>query len=251
MENFRAGLRAAPPRAGGTASSPRASPAVDLRPVPDPEDLMRAACSAFTADRLDVYEFLERMDAIRLPRLVFGAAKWRRMSGDSDALNTTRTTPTGRARVSAACAFGRAAAEAAPNASTSATRPRVAMRAAPLLARLLLGATPSRTRSCAGAVAWTAPIRISGFVTRLGAGPVAAAAAGEGALRACRSRQGRGWAGDLLTRDAVDRLGRVGEGQLREGDQIAVHIERVQIDVVEGVARQVVQGRTAPRRYRP
>ena len=25
---------------------------------------MRAACSAYAADRLDVYEFLERMDAI-------------------------------------------------------------------------------------------------------------------------------------------------------------------------------------------
>ena len=49
-------------------------------------------------------------------------------------------------------------------------------------------------------------------------------------------------AGDLLARDAVDRLGRVGEGQLREGDQVAVHLERVQIDVVEGVARQVVAG---------
>ena len=129
---------------------------------------MRAACSAFTADRVDVYEFLERMDALRLPRLVFGAAKWRRMFGDSDALNTTRTTPTGRARVSAACAFGRAAAEAAPNASTSATRPRVAMRAAPLLTRLLWALRLLARDLVVGAVAWTAPIGISGFVTRLG-----------------------------------------------------------------------------------
>ena len=68
MENFRAGLRAAPPRARGSASAPRASPAVDLRPVPDPEDLMRAACSAFAADQVDVFEFLERVDAIGLPR---------------------------------------------------------------------------------------------------------------------------------------------------------------------------------------
>ena len=71
LEDFRAGLRAAPPRARGSASAPRASPAVDLRPVPDPEDLMRAACSAFTADRIDVYEYLERVDAIGLPRFAF------------------------------------------------------------------------------------------------------------------------------------------------------------------------------------
>ena len=47
--------------------------------MPDPEDLMRAACSAFTADQLDVYEFLERMDAIGLPRLVFVGGRLRRV----------------------------------------------------------------------------------------------------------------------------------------------------------------------------
>ena len=61
-----------------------------------------------------------------------------------------------------------------------------------------------------------------------------------------------GGPGTFLPGDAVDRLGRIGERQLREGDQVAVHLERVQIDVVEGVARQVVAGvelllgRTAP-----
>src|SRR5688572_17538538 len=94
-----------------------------------------------------------------------------------------------------------------------------------------------------GAVAWTAPIQISrASLRRWDARPVAAVAPGEGALRACRSRQCGRRAGDLLARNAVDRLGRVGEGQLREGDQVAVHLERVQIDVVEGVARQVVAG---------
>ena len=94
-----------------------------------------------------------------------------------------------------------------------------------------------------GAVAWTAPIRmISASLRGWDARPVAAAGLGEGALRACRSRQGGRRAGDLLARDAVDRLGRIGEGQLRESDQVAVHLEGVQIDVVEGVARQVVAG---------
>ena len=79
MENFRAGLRATAPRTRATASPPRASAAGDLRRVPDPEDLMRAACSAFTADQLDVYEFLERMDAIGLPRLVFVGGRLRRV----------------------------------------------------------------------------------------------------------------------------------------------------------------------------
>ena len=68
MENFRAGLRATAPRTRATAS-----------PVPDPEDLMRAACSAFTADQLDVYEFLERVDEIGLPRLVFVGGRLRRV----------------------------------------------------------------------------------------------------------------------------------------------------------------------------
>ena len=65
MENFRAGLRAGPHGERGATGALRASvPVVDSRPVPDPEDLMRATCSAYAADRLDVYEFLERMDTI-------------------------------------------------------------------------------------------------------------------------------------------------------------------------------------------
>ena len=50
-----------------------------------------------------------------------------------------------------------------------------------------------------------------------------------------RNRQGGGRAGDLLARHAVDRLGRIGKCQLCEGDQVAVHLERVQINVLEGV----------------
>ena len=46
--------------------------------------------------------------------------------------------------------------------------------------------------------------------------------------------------GDLLARHTVDRLGRVREGQHRERDQVAVDLERVQVDVLEGVARLVV-----------
>ena len=104
-----------------------------------------------------------------------------------------------------------------------------------------------------GAVARTAPIGMSRARLRAGdARTVAAAVPGESALRASRRRQCGRRAGDPLARDAVDRLGRVGEGQLREGDQVAVHVERVQIDIVERVARLVVSGvellpgRTAP-----
>ena len=64
MENFRTGLRASSPRARGAAGVPRAPGPVELRGVPDPEDLMRAACSAYAADQIDVYEYLERVDAI-------------------------------------------------------------------------------------------------------------------------------------------------------------------------------------------
>ena len=71
---------------------------------------------------------------------------------------------------------------------------------------------------------------------------VAAVLTGEGALRARRGRQGELPAGDALAGDAVDRLGRVGERQLGEGDQVAVALERVQIDVVVVVARLVVAG---------
>ena len=46
---------------------------------------MRAACSAFTADGLDVYEFLERME-LELPRLVFVGDRLRRPE-DVDALD--------------------------------------------------------------------------------------------------------------------------------------------------------------------
>ena len=78
-----------------------------------------------------------------------------------------------------------------------------------------------------GAVAGTAPIRMSRALRGWVAGTVSAVSAGEGALGACRSRQGRGPSGDLLALDVVDRLGRVGERQLREGDQVAVDLERV------------------------
>ena len=78
MESFRAGLRTAPACKLSGASA-RASVLADLRPVPDPEDLMRAACSAFAADRLDVYEYPERVDAIGLPRLVFVGGRLRRV----------------------------------------------------------------------------------------------------------------------------------------------------------------------------
>ena len=47
--------------------------------MPDPEDLMRAACSAYAADQIDVYEYLERVDAIGLPRLVFLRGRLRRV----------------------------------------------------------------------------------------------------------------------------------------------------------------------------
>ena len=70
--------------------------------------------------------------------------------------------------------------------------------------------------------------------------PVAAVLACERALRAGRSRQRERPAGDALAGNAVDRLGRERERQLRERDQVAVDPQRMQIDVVERVARLVV-----------
>ena len=64
----------------------------------------------------------------------------------------------------------------------------------------------------------------------------------ERALRTGRRRQGEGPTGDLLARHTVDRLGRVREGQRRERDQVAVDLKRVQVDVVERIAGQVVAG---------
>ena len=64
----------------------------------------------------------------------------------------------------------------------------------------------------------------------------------ERALWARRGRQRDAPPGDALAQYAVHGRGRVGERQLREGDQVAVDLERVEIDVVEGVARLVVAG---------
>ena len=73
--------------------------------------------------------------------------------------------------------------------------------------------------------------------------PVQAAGVfGEGAFRPRRGGQvelvAAAW--HRLARHAVHRLGRVGERERRERDQVAVDLERVQVDVVDRVARQVV-----------
>ena len=62
------------------------------------------------------------------------------------------------------------------------------------------------------------------------------------ALRTRRRRQVESRTRHLLARHTVDRLGRVRERQRRERDQVAVDLERVQVDVLDGVAVLVVAG---------
>src|SRR5262245_45830183 len=75
-----------------------------------------------------------------------------------------------------------------------------------------------------------------------GAGALSAAGGGKGAFRTGWWRQVERRAGDRAARDAVDRRGGVGEGQLRERDQVAVDLQGVLVDVVDGVAGLVVAG---------
>ena len=67
-----------------------------------------------------------------------------------------------------------------------------------------------------------------------------------------RRRQRERGAGHLLARHTVHRLGRVRERQHREGDQVAVDLERVQVDVLEACRTPGGStGRTARRPCRP
>src|SRR5215207_4544745 len=95
----------------------------------------------------------------------------------------------------------------------------------------------------AGPSRWTTPPRRRRRELLLGVVVVRgepAAAGGEGALGTGRRRQGQRRARNPLADDTVDGLGGVRVRQHRERDEIAVDLQRMQVDVVVVVARLVV-----------